>query len=129
MRGPTLRLHTGGMRNRSSSTVAWSFAIGVCGALAIGASGVVLTLMVDLVASALDVVGHGPSTPTSSHDIQVVTATSMLLCLGIAGGGGWTLAGAPEGLTPRWLAGAVAGLVGVGAGGAVFAVALGLAPI
>jgi hypothetical protein len=51
------------------------------------------------------------------------------LCLAVAGGGGWVLAGVPDGLTPRWLAGLAVGLVGVAAGAALFAIVLGLTPI
>lgn len=53
----------------------------------------------------------------------------MALCLVVACGGGWTLAGAPDGLTPRWLAGLGAGLIGVAAGAALFAIALGFTPL
>lgn len=117
------------MSTRSRSTVAWSLGVGWIGALAIGAAGLVLIVMVDVVSAALDVVGHAPSDPTSNADIWVVTGASMALCLAVAGVGGWTLAGAPDGLTPRWLAGLVAGLVGVAAGAAVFAIMFGFTPI
>ena len=105
--------------------MAWSLGVGWLGALAIGAAGLGLTVMLDLASGVLDLLGHSPSDPTSSTDIWVVTGASMALCLVVAGGGGWTLAGAPEGLTPRWLAGVGAGLVGVAAGAALFAITLG----
>ena len=117
------------MRNRSVSTLAWSLGVGWLGALAIGAAGVALTVLLDLASGVLDILGHGPSDPTSSTDIWVVTGASMALCLAVAFGGGWTLAGAPDGLTPRWLAGLGVGLVGVAAGAAAFAITLGLTPI
>ncbi|MEO6413106.1 MAG: hypothetical protein ABIO48_11025 [Pedococcus sp.] len=117
------------MRKRSGSTMAWSLGVGWLGALAIGAAGVALTVMLDLASGVLDLLGHGSSDPTSSTDIWVVTGASMALCLAVAFGGGWTLAGAPDGLTPRWLAGLGVGLVGVAAGAALFAIALGLTPI
>ena len=117
------------MGRRSGSTLAWSLAVGWVGALAIGAAGLVLTVMLGAVSTALDVLGHAPSDPTSGTDLWVVTGASMALCLAVAGGGGWTLARAPDGLTPRWLAGLTAGLVGVAAGGAAFAIAFGLTPL
>jgi hypothetical protein len=117
------------MGKRSGSTMAWSLGVGWLGALAIGVTGVALTVMLDLVSGALDILGHGPSGTDSPTDIWIVTGASMALCLAVAGGGGWTLAGAPEGLTPRWLAGLGAGLVGVAAGAALFAIALGLTPV
>ena len=101
------------MSTRSSSTVAWSIAVGWIGALAIGAAGLVLTVVLDVVSTGL----------------EVVAGASMALCLAVAGGGGWTLAGAPDGLTPRWLAGLAAGLLGVAAGAAVFAIRFGFTPI
>ena len=117
------------MGRRSTSTIAWSFGIGWVGALAIGAAGWALTVVVDVVSGALDLAGHAPSDPTSSTYIWVVTGASMALCLAVAGGGGWTLAGAPDGLAPRWLVGLAVGLVGVAAGAAAFAVTFGFTPI
>ena len=117
------------MGTRSGSTVAWSLGIGWLGALAIGAAGVALSIVTDLAVWMASVVGHPPSDPTGSHDLAVVTVTSMVLCVVVAAGGGWTLAAAPEGLTPRWLAGAAAGLVGVAVGAVLFAIALGLVPL
>ena len=121
------------MRKRSTSTIAWSLGVGSVGALAIGVTGAALAMMLDLmVATAvgvLDGLGHEPSGTDSTNDIWVVTGASMALCLAVAFGGGWTLAGAPDGLTPRWLAGVGAGLVGVAAGAALFAIALGLTPV
>ena len=117
------------MSRRSGSTLAWSLGVGWIGALAIGAAGLMLTVMLEVVSAGLDLIGHTPSEPTSSTDIWVVTGASMALCLAVAGGGGWTLARAPDGLTPRWLAGLTAGLVGVAAGGAAFAIAFGLTPL
>ena len=117
------------MSTRSRSTLAWSLAVGWVGALAIGAAGLVLTVMLGAVSTALDVLGHAPSDPTSGTDLWVVTGASMALCLAVAGGGGWTLAGAPDGLTPRWLAGLAAGLVGVAAGASLFAIVVGFAPV
>jgi hypothetical protein len=116
------------MEKRSGTTMAWSLGIGWLGALAIGAAGFGLVVALDLAVWVLDLLGHGPTGPTTSGDIQLVTVTSMVLCLAVAAGGGWTLAGAPEGLTPRWLAGVVAGLLGVAVGATAFAAALHLAP-
>ena len=117
------------MEKRSGSTIAWSLGVGWLGALAIGAAGVMLNVVADLAGWMVSVVGYPPSDPSGSDDITVVTVASMLLCLGVAAGGGWTLAQAPEGLTPRWLAGAAAGLVGVVTGAGLFAIALDLAPV
>ncbi|GAA2167465.1 hypothetical protein [Pedococcus bigeumensis] len=117
------------MARRSSSTIAWSLGVGWVGALAIGAAGLALTVVVDIASSALDALGHASSDATSTSDIWVVTGASMGLCLAVAGGGGWVLAGGPDGLTPRWLAGLAVGLVGVAAGAALFAIVLGLTPI
>jgi hypothetical protein len=97
--------------------------------LAIGAAGLALTVVVDIASSALDALGHASSDPTSTTDIWLVTGASMALCLAVAGGGGWVLAGGPDGLTPRWLAGLAVGLVGVAAGASVFAVMFGFTPI
>ena len=117
------------MGRRSGTTIAWSLGIGWLGAFAIGAAGLLLSTVVDIVSAALDTVGRAPSDPTSSTHIWVVTGVSMALCLAVAGGAGWGLAGAPDGLTPRWLAGLGVGLVGVAAGAAVFAIMLGFAPL
>ena len=128
MPAPARREHTSAMEKRSGSTLVWSLGVGWLGALAIGAAGVALTVVADLAVAMLSAVGTGPSDPGGSDDITMVTVASMLLCLGVATGGGWTLAGAPQGLLPRWLAGAAAGLVGVVAGAGLFAIALDLAP-
>jgi hypothetical protein len=91
--------------------------------------GVAMTVMLDLVSGALDILRADHSGNASTNEVWVVTGASMALCLAVACGAGWRLAGAPDGLTPRWLAGLGAGLVGVVAGAALFAIALGFAPI
>lgn len=117
------------MGKRSGSTIAWSLGVGWFGALAIGVTGVAMTVMLDLASGALDVLRYDHSGSASTSEVWVVTGVSMALCLAVACGAGWTLAGAPDGLTPRWLAGVGAGLVGVVAGAALFAIALGFTPI
>ena len=117
------------MGKRSGSTMAWSLEVGWLGALAIGVMGVAMAVMLDLVSGALDILRADHSGSASTNEVWIVTGASMALCLAVAWGAGWTLAGAPAGLTPRWLAGLGAGLVGAVAGGALFAIALGFTPI
>jgi hypothetical protein len=117
------------MGKRSGSTMAWSLGVGWLGALAIGVMGVAMTVMLDLVSGALDILRADHSASASTNEVRVVTGASMALCLAVACGAGWTLARAPDGLTPRWMAGLGAGLVGLVAGGALFAIGLGFTPI
>lgn len=117
------------MGKRSGSTMAWSLGVGWLGALAIGFTGVAMTVMLDLVSGALDILRADHSGSASTNEVWVVTGTSMALCVAVACGAGWALARAPEGLTPRWLAGLGAGLLGLVTGGGLFAIALGFTPL
>ena len=113
-------------RTRSTTTLCWSLAVGVCGALAIVLAGVAFTAMLGIVGTFLGVVTSAH--PLDAGPVTRVTALAATLCLGVAGGGGWMVAGAEDGLMPRWLSGLTTGLLGCGAGVVVFSLGLGLWP-
>jgi hypothetical protein len=111
---------------RSVTTLGWAAGTGSLGACALVVFATAFNALLDLVGAALRVFTDVP--PTDTSRIVVVAATAVCLCMAISLGGGWVLAGAPAGLVPGWLAGLVAGLLGVGAGVVVMSTGLGLAP-
>jgi hypothetical protein len=108
------------------TTWCWSAAVGTLGALALVALAVAFTTLLGIVGTVLGAVT--PDRPLDTTPVTVVTAAAVLVCLGLSCGLGWVVAGAAEGLTPRWLAGLTTGLLSVGAGSVVLALGLGLRP-
>jgi hypothetical protein len=111
---------------RSMTTWCWSAAVGTLGALALVALAVAFTTLLGIVGTVLGAVT--PDRPLDTTPVTVVTAAAVLVCLGLSCGLGWVVAGAAEGLTPRWLAGLTTGLLSVGAGSVVLALGLGPRP-
>ena len=124
MWGDTRAVHTGPMNRRSGTAFGWSAATGVLGVVALLAAALalsVLTAVVDPFASLL-----GATVVPPPVTIETAAVMGMALCLAVSVGGGWVVAGAADGLVPRWLAGAATGLIGVASGFAVFALATGI---
>ena len=112
--------------HRSTTTWCWSAAVGTLGALALVVLAMAFTTLLGLVGTVVGAVT--PDRPLDTTSITVVTTAAVLVCLGLSWGLGWVVAGAAEGLTPRWLAGLTTGLLGVGAGSVVLALGLDLRP-
>lgn len=113
-------------RPRSSTTLFWSTGVGLCGALALALAGIAFTTMLGVVGTFVGVVTTVH--PLDTGPIARVTALAAAVCLVVSCGGGWLVAGAADGLTPRWLAGLTTGLIGVGVGAVVLSLGLGLTP-
>lgn len=109
---------------RSTSTWCWSASVGTLGALGLVLVSTAYTVMLGMVGTVVGAVT--PGHPLDTTPVTVATAAAVLVCLGVSWGLGWVVAGAAEGLTPRWLAGLTTGLLGVGAGAVVLALGLGL---
>lgn len=113
-------------RVRSTTAVCWSAAVGTLGATALVLAGMAVTAVFGAIGTVVGVVTADH--PLDDGPITRVTVLAVALCLAVSWGGGWVVAGAADGLTPRWLAGLTTGLLGVGAGAVVMSLGLGLSP-
>ncbi len=114
------------LHSRSTTTVCWSAAIGTLGATILVFAGMAVTAVFGAVGTIVGAVTT--EHPLDTGPIVRVTGLAVVLCLAVSWGGGWVVAGAEEGLIPRWLAGVTTGLLGLGAGVVVLSLGLGLRP-
>ena len=98
--------------------------MGAVGVVALLAAALALSLLTAVVGPVVTMLGATVVPPPVS--LETATVTGMALCLAVSVGGGWVVAGAPEGLLPRWMAGAATGLIGVATGFVAFGVATGI---